>query len=77
MIQYLTHPCSAGPSLNTCHRVQLDELLVISVLSIPKRSSYDSSTNDASIGLVKLGHPVPESNLSVDENSGVPSITST
>jgi hypothetical protein len=29
------------------------------------------------MGFVKLGHPVPESNLSSDENNGVPSIIST
>jgi hypothetical protein len=28
-------------------------------------------------GFVKLGHPVPESNLSVDANSGSPLTTST
>ena len=30
-----------------------------------------------SIGLSKLGHPVPESNLSIDANKGSPETTST
>ena len=34
-------------------------------------------TASATTGLVKLGHPVPLSSLSVDENRGCPETTST
>jgi hypothetical protein len=77
LIQYLIHPDSFGPSSNTCQRCQFDVLLFTSVLLIPNLVSVWSSTIDRSIGFVKLGRPVPLSNLSVEEKRGVPSITST
>jgi len=76
-IQYLIPPNSAGPSLNTCHKLPLELVLVMAVLFISKRLSSLSTTIASEIGFVKLGQPVPESNLSSDENRGVPSITST
>ena len=75
MIQYLGLPL--GPSSKTCQRCPLEEELVISVLSIPALVSVLDPTNESAIGLVKLGHPVPLSNLSSEENNGVPSMTST
>gem|GEM_PF-2379854 len=77
LIQYLIQPLSTGPSLNTCHRCPFDDELFISVLSMPNLLSDLLSTIVSCIGLVKLGRQVPESNLSVEEKSGVPSITST
>jgi hypothetical protein len=40
-------------------------------------TSCASTTRSGSIGCVKLGQPVPDSNLSSDENSGSPVTTST
>jgi hypothetical protein len=44
------------------------------IQSLPSTLSVTAS---AVSGLVKLGHPVPLSYLSVDENSGWPETTST
>ena len=45
--------------------------------SIRWLKSRFSATFCASSGLVKLGHPLPLSNLSVEANSGSPETTST
>src|ERR1700722_9892812 len=44
---------------------------------MPRVSSLCSTTRPGSTGRVKLGHPVPDSNLSCEENSGSPVATST
>src|SRR5262245_26914357 len=44
---------------------------------MPWLASRCSVTRLPSTGWVKLGHPVPESNLSVELNSGSPVVTST
>jgi hypothetical protein len=48
-----------------------------SVRVIQSELSAFVRTASAAIGLVKLGHPVPLSYLSVDENRGWPETTST
>jgi hypothetical protein len=44
---------------------------------MPKVSSSRDTRLSGSTGRVKLGHPVPDSNLSCDEKSGWPVATST
>jgi len=44
---------------------------------MPMLLSWCSTTRPGSTGWVKLGQPVPESNLSVELNSGSPVATST
>ena len=44
---------------------------------MPKVLSVRSSSNPPDSGLVKLGQPQPESNLSSELNSGWPDTTST
>ena len=44
---------------------------------MPCESSVCSITFSDSIGRVKLGQPVPDSNLSEEANSGSPETTST
>jgi len=76
-IQYLSPPLSLGPSGKTCPRCEsLDSLLTSVLLEKSQLSSY-SAIFSSEIGFVKLGQPVPESNLSCELKSGVPSITST
>jgi hypothetical protein len=48
-----------------------------SVRTMPCALSRTSFTFAGTIGLVKLGQPVPESNLSVEANSGSPDTMST
>jgi hypothetical protein len=48
-----------------------------SVRIMPNELSRSSATLAGSIGLVKLGHPQPDSNLSDDANSGSPETIST
>jgi hypothetical protein len=77
LIQYLIHQRSFGQSLNTCQRCAFEVEEVTSVLVIQSLSSLFSQTKLSSIGREKLGHHVQLSNLSVEEKSGVQSITST
>src|SRR5690606_19782970 len=77
LMQYRRPPRALGPSLNTCPRWASPALLRTSVRRIPKELSLFSSINASSMGLEKLGQPHPESNLSVDTNSGSPVVTST
>jgi hypothetical protein len=44
---------------------------------MPWLPSDRSTSASGSIGRVKLGHPVPESNLSSELNNGSPDTTST
>ena len=77
LMQYRRPPASRGPSGNTCPRCELLSVERTSVLSRPWLRSRCSLTDCWSMGRVKLGQPQPESNLSLDENNGVPSTTST
>ena len=58
-----------GPSLNTCPRCAPQFLQLTSIRVIPKLLSCTYSILSSSIGLKKLGHPVPESNFVFDEKS--------
>ena len=77
LMQYRNPPLSAGPSLKTCPRCASPVLLRISIRFIPWERSVFSITKLLSIGLEKLGHPQPESNLSVEINKGSPVVIST
>ena len=77
LIQYLSHPSSFGPSLNTCPRWESAFSLLTSVLVLKRLLSTYSLIKLSSIGLVNAGQPDPESYLSVEENNGVPSTIST
>ena len=68
-MQYLS-PVGLGPSLNTWPRWESACLLLISVLVVKKLLSSFSTIFPGSNGLVKLGQPVPDSNLSREEKSG-------
>src|SRR5579871_6897382 len=65
LMQY-RFPVGAGPSSKTWPKWDPPARDRTSVRDIPKLSSAAVSTLLASIGLVKLGQPVPESNLSVE-----------
>ena len=68
LIQYLFPPDAFGPSLNTCPKCTLSCEHLTSVLDIPCVLSTISYTGAPSRGFEKLGHPVPESNLSYELN---------
>lgn len=70
-MQYL-NPVGAGPSLNTCPRCELAFLPRTSVRCMPWALSTFSSIESFLSGLVKLGHPVPDLNLSFELKSGSP-----
>lgn len=70
-MQYLS-PVGFGPSLNRCPRWESACLLLTSVLAVKRPLSSRSTMFPGSSGLVKLGHPVPESYLSVELKSGSP-----
>jgi hypothetical protein len=74
-IQYLSPHLSLGPSSNTCHKCESHDFT--SVLFIKNELSFFSDMKFSSIGFVKAGQPVPESNLSVEEKSAVLSTIST
>ena len=67
----------AGPSSNTWPRWDAPACDRTSVRRIPCEASVSSTTRPFSTGRVKLGHPVPDSNLSVELKSGSPVATST
>ena len=74
-VQGLEAPASIPalrPRLETCLR--LDRA---SVRDMPSVESFISITLVFSMGFVKLGQPVPESNLSVEAKSGSPVMMST
>ena len=75
-MQYL-RPVGSGPSLNTWPRWESAFLLLISVLLANRLLSSLSTMLSGSNGLVKLGQPVPESNLSMEIKSGSPETMST
>ena len=66
-----------GPSWKTWPEVAVGARERTSVRGINSFQSVLLVTASGSIGLVKLGHPVPLSYLSCDENSGWPETTST
>jgi len=70
-------PVGAGPSSNKCPRCESLLLERTSVRSMPKLRSDFSATFFFSIGLVKLGQPLPLSNLSSELKSGSPLTIST
>ena len=76
LMQYRS-PVGRGPSGNTCPRCESPCLLRSSTLTMPWLSSLFSTMFSSTSGLVKLGQPVPESNLSVEAKRGSPDTTST
>ena len=77
LMQYRRPPPSLGPSVNTWPRWLSPLAERTSVRIIRWEKSRFSMTLPLSTGLVKLGQPVPLSNLSTDANSGSPETTST
>ena len=77
LMQYRSPPSARGPSLNTWPRWLSPCAERTSVRSIRWLKSRFSMTLSASIGLVKLGQPLPLSNLLTEANSGSPETTST
>ena len=77
LTQYRSPPSARGPSLKTWPRWLSPCAERTSVRIIRWVKSRFSTTLAASIGLVKLGQPVPLSNLLTDANSGSPDTTST
>src|SRR5580704_14522924 len=75
-IQY-RRPVGCGPSSNTWPRCELALAERTSVRAINKCLSSFVSTFAGTSGFVKLGQPVPESNLSSELNRGSPETTST
>jgi len=75
-IQYRC-PVGAGPSSNTCPRCESALAERTSVRLINKCRSSFVRTLAGTRGFVKLGHPVPDSNLSSELKSGSPETTST
>ena len=73
-MQYLNPPLSRGPSGKTWPRWLSPCLERTSVRVMPCELSTFSTTFAASRGRVKLGHPVPLSNLSKDAKSGSPDV---
>jgi hypothetical protein len=70
-------PVGAGPSSKRWPRCESPAFERTSIRVMPWLRSTLSMTLSRTTGRVKLGHPVPESNLSRDENSGSPVATST
>ena len=77
LMQYRSPPSVRGPSWNMWPRWLSPCAERTSVRIIRWLKSRFSTTLAVSIGLVKLGQPVPLSNLSTDANSGSPETTST
>ena len=63
-------PVGPGPSGNTCPRWAPQLRQTTSVRTIPWLVSVRPSTPSSVAGAVKLGHPVPESNLVDESKSG-------
>ncbi len=76
LMQYRT-PVGAGPSSNTWPRCESPAFERTSVRIMPWEMSDLLMTREPSTGFVKLGQPVPESNLSREVKSGSPVATST
>lgn len=76
-IQYLFPPSNFGPSSKTCPKWIPSFSQTTSVLFIPNEISTFSLIDALGRGFVKLGHPVPESNLFFELNNGSPDTTDT
>ncbi len=70
-------PVGAGPSSKTCPRCELPPVDRTSVRAIPSVTSVFETTRPSSMGRLKLGQPVPDSNLSSELKRGSPVATST
>ena len=75
-MQYLC-PVGGGPSLKRWPRCESAYLLRTSVRGRKRLKSFFSTIFSATSGRVKLGQPVPESNLSAELNRGSPVTMST
>src|SRR3989338_9543714 len=73
-MQYRLPPASAGPSSKTCPRCAPQFLQRTSVRDIPWDLSSRNFICSKLTGSVKLGQPVPESNLVSEEKSSWPQI---
>src|SRR2546428_14024460 len=71
------NPVGAGPSSKTCPRWESACADRISVRAMKSERSVPLWMFAGSSGLVKLGHPVPDSNLSSEEKRGSPDTTRT
>src|SRR5262249_33820987 len=77
-VDAVPHPALVSRAvIKTWPRCESATLERTSVRAIPKVESFFSTTSLPFTGLVKLGQPVPESNLSSELNSGSPETTST
>src|SRR3546814_8388922 len=77
LMQKRSPPRSCGPSGNTWPRWLSPCAERTSVRTMPCELSCNSFTLAGTIGLVKLGQPQPDSNLSEEANSGSPETMST
>lgn len=71
LLRQYRKPVGGGPSSKTCPKWAPQRAHVISVLTMPWLTSFNSFMFLESIDLKKLGHPQPESNLVSDKNNGV------
>src|SRR5262245_25605664 len=76
LMQYRT-PVGAGPSGKRWPRCESPSLERTSTRRMPEELASCSLMLLSSIGRTNRGHPVPESNLSVEEKRGSPDTTST
>jgi hypothetical protein len=68
-------PVGLGPSLKTWPRWASQTLHRTSVRFMKKLESVFVSTLLSEMGAVKLGHPVPDSNLALELNRSLPQQT--
>ena len=71
-MQYLLSPATTGPSLKTWPKCAPQFLHITSVRLMPWLRSCRSSICSKLLGSLKLGQPVPESNLVSEEKSSAP-----
>ena len=70
--EFMQYLLPVGPSSKTWPRCTSSALHTTSVLTIPNRVSSRSIIGAPGKGLLKLGQPVPDSNLSLELNRGTP-----
>jgi hypothetical protein len=68
-------PDGCGPSPKTCPKCAPHRAHDASVRTAPRFLSSDSRTFKSETGAQKLGHPVPDSNLSRAQNKSAPQQT--